>query len=458
MLVTDDQTAEAQYRQLTPRSRQLFERASRVMPGGTTRTSTYFSPYPLTIKRGKGSRVWDVDGREYFDLIGNYTAVALGHAHEVVVQAIVEQARKGTGFAANNVPQVELAEELCRRVPSLDMIRFCNSGTEATMFAMRLARFATGRSKIARVEGGYHGTHDFAEVSGHPPLELAGPADHPHAVADTGATPQAVVDSSVILPFNDVPAAVAIIDENADELAAVIVEPVLGSGAIPAEPAYLQALRAATRERGIVLIFDELITMRLSAGGAQAVYGVIPDLTTMGKVIGGGLPIGAFGGRRDLMALLDPGAGREYLPQGGTYNGNPLTAAAGLAALRALDDATFGHVNELGDRARAGLREVFASAGIAAQVTGIGPLFAVHLTETPVRDYRSLATRDLAATHRLFLGLLAEGVLTSPRGFCAMPVAAEEGDIDLLRGAVRSVLGKTGSKVTIDHAADYAGN
>src|SRR6267143_1262765 len=293
---------EATYRLTTPGSRAIHERALAVMPGGTTRTTTYFDPYPLYIERGEGCRVWDADGTERIDMLGNYTAMILGHAHPKVVEAIHRQAARGTGFAAANPIEVEHATLLCQRVPSLELVRFCNSGTEATMFAMRLARAFTGRPKIARIEGGYHGTHDSAEVSTHPSPAEAGEPDRPIARPDSIGTPQWVLDTSVILPFNNPDAAEHILRAEGDQVAAVILEPIIGAGGvIAATNEFLKGLRKVTRELGMLLIFDEVISLRVAPGGAQQLYGVTPDLTTMGKIIGGGLPVAAFGGRAEVM-------------------------------------------------------------------------------------------------------------------------------------------------------------
>src|SRR5438067_7928290 len=341
---------EVVYRETTPRSRALHERAVQVMPGGTTRTTTYFDPYPLYLDHGEGCRVWDADGVERIDMIGNYTAMILGHSHPKIVEAIRAQAARGTGFAAANPLEVELAELLCERVPSLDAVRFCNSGTEATMFAMRLARAFTGRPKIARMEGGYHGTHDYAEVSTHPAVAEAGPPDAPIARPDSMGTPAWALEQTVVLPFNNPDAAEAIIRREAGGLAAVILEPIIGAGGvIAATPAYLERLRSVTAELSILLIFDEVISFRVAPGGAQQLYGVTPDLTTLGKIIGGGLPVAAFGGRADVMELLDPRR-EPSLAQGGTYNGNPLGMAAGLATMRELTPDVYDDLNRNGAR------------------------------------------------------------------------------------------------------------
>lgn len=247
----------------------MHEKAAAVMPGGTTRTTTYFDPYPLYIDHGEGCRIWDVDGTERIDMLGNYTAMILGHAHPKIVEAIRRQAARGTAFAAANPVEVQLATLLCERVPSLDAIRFCNSGTEATMFAMRLARAFTGRPKIARIEGGYHGTHDLAEVSTHPAPAEAGPPDAPVARPDSAGTPAWAVANTVVLPFNNPDAAEAIVRSHASELAAVILEPIIGAGGvIAATPEFLRRLRSVCSELGIVLIFDEVISLRVAPGGA----------------------------------------------------------------------------------------------------------------------------------------------------------------------------------------------
>src|SRR5690242_11457655 len=427
---------EEEYRRTTPGSRALHEKAVRAMPGGTTRTTTYFDPYPLYIERGQGCRVWDVDGAERIDMLGNYTSMILGHAHPKVVEAIAKQAARGTGFAAANPLELELATLLCERVPSLDAVRFCNSGTEATMFAMRLARAFTGRPKIARMEGGYHGTHDYAEVSTHPAVDAAGPPEAPIAQPDSIGTPAWALDQLVVLPFNNPDAAEAIVRREAASLAAVILEPIIGAGGvIAATPEFLQRLREITQELGILLIFDEVISLRVAPGGAQQLYGVTPDLTTMGKIIGGGLPVAAFGGRADVMELLDPRR-EPSLAQGGTYNGNPLGMAAGVAAMRELTPDVYEELNRNGARVTEQLTEVFASHEVEVQVNGAGSLFALHFTDEPVVDYRTKARADKKRTRDFFLSLLNHGVLMAPRAMGALSTPMEEDDIQEFIDAV----------------------
>ena len=435
-------TPEETYRRTTTRSRELHERAVAVMPGGTTRTTTYFAPYPLYIERGEGCRIWDADGTERIDMLGNYTAMILGHAHPKIVEAIRRQAARGTGFAAANPVEVELATLLCERVPSLDAVRFCNSGTEATMFAMRLARAFTGRPKIARIEGGYHGTHDYAEVSTHPAVDEAGPPDEPIPVPDSIGTPGWALENVVVLPFNDPDAAEAIIRRHAASLAAVILVPIIGAGGvIAARPEFLQRLRDVTAELGILLIFDEVISFRVGPGGAQEMYGVTPDLTTLGKIIGGGLPVAAFGGRADVMELLDPRRDPS-LAQGGTYNGNPLGMAAGLACMRELTPDVFAELNRNGERVAEQLSEVFASHGVPAQINGVGSLLAIHFTDQPVVDYRAVAASDRKRMRDLFLGMVNHGVLMAPRGMGAISTPMDEDVLQQFVDAVDEVVGE----------------
>ncbi len=435
-------TPEETYRRTTPRSQELHERAVAVMPGGTTRTTTFFGPYPLYIERGEGSSIWDADGTERIDMLGNYTAMILGHAHPKIVEAIRHQAARGTAFAAANPVEVELATLLCERVPSFDAVRFCNSGTEATMFAMRLARAFTGRAKIARIEGGYHGTHDYAEVSTHPVVDDAGPPDAPFAVPDSIGTPEWALEAVVVLPFNDADAAEAIIRRHASSLAAVILEPIIGAGGvIAARPEFLQRLRKVTGELGILLIFDEVISFRIGPGGAQEMYGVTPDLTTLGKIIGGGLPVAAFGGRADVMELLDPRR-EPNLAQGGTYNGNPLGMAAGLATMTELTPDVYEDLNRMGARVAEMLREVFASHAVPVQVNSAGSMFALHFTDRPVVDYRGVASGNKKRTRDFFLGLVNHGVLMAPRGMGAISTPMDEDVLQRFVDAVDEVVGE----------------
>jgi glutamate-1-semialdehyde 2,1-aminomutase len=320
------------------------------------------------------------------------------------------------------------------------MVRFCNSGTEATMFAMRLARAFTGRPKIARIEGGYHGTHDYAEVSTHPEVGDAGAPEAPIAQPDSIGTPDWALEQTVVLPFNNPEAAEAIIRREGGQLAAVILEPIIGAGGvIAATVEYLERIRNVTRELAILLIFDEVISLRLAPGGAQQLYGVTPDLTTLGKIIGGGLPVAAFGGRADVMALLDPRR-QPSLAHGGTYNGNPLGMAAGLATMTELTPDVYEELNRKGARVCEQLSEVLASHGVRAQINGAGSLFAIHFTDRPVVDYRTKASTNKKMTRDFFLGLVNHGVLVAPRAMGALSTPMIEADIEQFIDAVDAVV------------------
>jgi glutamate-1-semialdehyde 2,1-aminomutase len=429
------------YAASTPASAELYREARRHIAGGVTRTTIHLRPHPLYVTSGDGARVRDADGTERLDFIGNYTALILGHRHPAVMAAIEDQLARGTAFAAANAEEGALARELCGRIPSVDLVHFVNSGTEATMYAMRLARAHTGRPAIARFEGGYHGTHDAAEVSVAPDPDVAGPDHAPEPVAETPGLPPAVLADTVVLPFNDAAATAEILRRNRDRVAGVIVDPLMSStGLIPARPEFLHELRRVTEELGMVLIFDEVISFRVGEAGLQGRYGIRPDLTTLGKIIGGGLPVAAFGGRRDLMELLDPE--REgAVPHGGTYNGNPLGMAAGLAAMRELTPDLFVRLDEQGDWLRGQLAELFADHRVPAQVTGMGSLLNVHLTDAELVDYRSVRRSSPARLgHRFALGMLNHGVLMASRGLGALCAPMGRGELRAFVAAADRVL------------------
>ncbi len=429
------------YQAKTPRSRALFEEARRVLPGGNTRTTIFIDPYPFYAVRGVGPRIWDADGHERLDFNGNYTSLILGHAPPAVVAAVQDAAARGLSFPAPSEHELRLAERLTERVPSCDQVRFANSGTEATMLAIRGARAFTGRQKIAKFEGSYHGTHDWVQVSITPPVEGAGSRRRPKPVAAGAGVPDAVLKNVVVLPWNDEAGALGLIEKHARDLAAVICEPVQGAaGIIPPAPGFLAALRAATSRLGIVLIFDEVITFRLGPGGAQALFGVTPDMTTFGKIIGGGLPVGAFGGRADVMAVFDPRGGKPRVAQGGTFNANPLTMAAGLATLTALTPDVYAELDRLGRSLRDKVSGLFRARKVKAQVTGVGSLFCLHWTPKRIVDFRSSRPVDPEQPLRTYIGLLNEGILLSQRGMGAVSTAMHDGEIERFVDALGKVL------------------
>jgi glutamate-1-semialdehyde 2,1-aminomutase len=430
-----------EYESRTPRSRALHARALGVMPGGNSRSTTFFDPYPFYAARGEGARIWDVDGVARLDFNGNYTSLILGHAPPEVVKAIQEAAALGVSFPAPTEHEVRLAEILTRRIPSLEAVRFTNSGTEATMNAVRAARAFTGRAKIAKFEGAYHGTHDWALVSVAPDPALAGPRRRPRAVAASAGLPPVVPKHVVVLPWNDPEACEKILRREGDRLAAVLVDPLLGiGGVLPPLPGFLERLRALTERSGALLIFDEVISFRVGPGGAQARLGIRPDLTTLGKIIGGGLPVGAFGGRRDVMAAFDPRGGRMRIGHGGTFNANPVTMAAGVATLEALTAERYAHLDALGERLRAGVTALLGRLRHPGQVTGVGSLFCLHWTAARLRDYRSSRPADPEAPLRVFMGLLAEGVLLTQRGLGCCSAAMTPAEVDRFVEALGDVL------------------
>jgi glutamate-1-semialdehyde 2,1-aminomutase len=433
----------SEYLAKTSRSRALYEDALAVMPGGNSRTTTFFDPYPFYVQRGQGATVWDADGVARLDFNGNYTSLVLGHAPPEVVKTVQDAAGRGLSFPGPSESEIRLAEVLTRRIPSLQALRFTNSGTEATMNAVRAARAFTGRPKLAKFEGAYHGTHDAVLVSVAPDPKQAGARRRPKPVPATAGVPPAVLKQTVVLPWNDADACEQIIDREAAALAAVIVDPLLGiGGVIPPADGFLPRLRAVTERHGIVLIFDEVISFRVGWGGAQERFGVRPDLTTLGKIIGGGLPIGAFGGRRDIMAAYDPRKGAARIPHGGTFNANPVTMAAGIATLTALTPEAYTRLEALGERVRGGVSRLLQNTRRRGQVTGVGSLFCLHWVSAPPTDYRSSRPKDSEAPLRVFLGLLNDGILLSQRGLGACSLAMADDDADRFVNALARVLAR----------------
>jgi glutamate-1-semialdehyde 2,1-aminomutase len=395
---------EREYRRRTPASERFFLEARRYLPGGDSRSTLFYRPYPAAFARGDGCRVTDLDGNVLLDFTGNHSALVHGYAHPAVAGAARRQLEAGTCFPGPTEPQLRLARLLRERVPSIELVRFTNSGTEASLNAIRAARAFTGRRAIAWARGGYHGTLD---------------------------------ETPLVLPFDDPDAAAGLLEAAGAEVAAVLVEPVQGAaGMIPASAEYLRRLREVTSRLGILLIFDEVVSFRVAWGGAQEHFGVTPDLTILGKLIGGGFPLGAFGGRADVMALFDPSDGPPAVPHPGSYNANPMSLAAGAATLELLTREVLARLNGAGDELRRRLSGVFEGAGVPAQITGLGSLFAIHPTHRTLR-------------HRLFLGLYNEGVLIDPRGAGTLSTALTETEIDRFLEAVRTVLGRVAAGAAV---------
>ncbi len=432
---------EKKYRQKTRRSRELFEQAKGILVGGMTRTSVFFSPYPCYFVEGKGSRVADLDGNVRIDFLNNYTSLYHGHAYPPVVEAVERQLVKGTAYAAPNVFEVELARMIKERIPSMERLRFTSSGSEAVMFALRLARAFTGRQKIAKFEGGFHGAYDLAEVSVSPPLDAAGDIANLNSVPDSAGIPEGWAKDVVVLPFNDADTTDRILERHTNTVGALIVEPIIGAGgAIAPRQGFLPALRDICDRRGILLIFDEIISLRVAMGGAQELYGVRPDLTTLGKIISGGFPMAAFGGREELMKLLDPTTGTPPIPQSGTFNGAAVCCAAGVAGYGGITPETQTHIDTLGESLRTRANALFRRLGVKAQMAGVGSLVNIHFTDEPIVDYRSVARSDRRAVAALALALMNRGIVIAPRGTGCISSVMSDADLDAFLDALEACL------------------
>ncbi|KPV39726.1 glutamate-1-semialdehyde aminotransferase [Thiohalorhabdus denitrificans] len=423
---------------MATRSEQLFAEAQKYIPGGVNSSVRAFKPVggtPLFMERGEGSRMWDADGREFIDYVGSWGPLILGHAAPEVVSAIQDTVARGTSFGTPTELETDMARLITEMVPSVDKVRMCNSGTEATMSALRLARGYTNRDKVVKFEGNYHGHVDSLLVK-------AGSGALSLGVPSSPGVPKDLVQHTHTLPYNDIDAATALFEDIGREVAAIIVEPVAGNmGCVPPEPGFLQGLRDLCDSYGTVLIFDEVMTgFRVAAGGAQEYYRVTPDLTCLGKVIGGGMPVGAFGGKKEIMAHLSP-EGPVY--QAGTLSGNPVAMIAGITTLKAINNAHFhADLEQRTARLAEGLAEAGAEAGVPMVENHVGAMFGVFFSDRPVRTFRDVADADANRFAQFFHGMLAEGVYLAPSPFEAgfLSRAHSEADVDATLEAAHKVL------------------
>ncbi|ANY72402.1 glutamate-1-semialdehyde-2,1-aminomutase [Paenibacillus ihbetae] len=400
-------------------SRSAFEEAKKYIPGGVNSPVRAFKSVGLTpiyIERGEGSRVYDIDGNSFIDYVGSWGPLIMGHAHPEVVEALQETAKKGTSFGAPTLLETEMAKLVCERVPSIEIVRMVNSGTEATMSAIRLARGVTGRSKIIKFEGSYHGHADSLLIKAGSGIATLGLPDSP-------GVPESVASNTIAVPYNDLVSVQLAFERFGEEIAAVIVEPVAGNmGVVPPQEGFLEGLRKVTSEYGSLLIFDEVMTgFRVGLNCAQGRYGVTPDLTCLGKVIGGGLPVGAYGGKRELMEQIAP-AGPIY--QAGTLSGNPLAMAAGYTTLKLLTPAVYDQLEERGARLQAGFERNAKEFGIPLTINRIGSMVCPFFTDVPVVNFDTAKTSDLARFNRYFAAMVQEGVSVPPSQFEGMFISA----------------------------------
>jgi len=420
------------------KSRQAFARAQVVIPGGVNSPVRAFKSVgrdPVFIDRGQGAHIWDIDGNQYLDFVGSWGPLIVGHAHPDVVAAIKRVAERGTSYGAPTEVETVLAEEVLKAYPSMEMIRMVNSGTEATMSALRLARGVTGRAKIVKFEGCYHGHADQLLIKAGSGALTFGVPTSPGVPAQTAAT-------TISAQFNDLEGLREIFKREGEEIACVILEPVAGNmGVVLPEGEFLQGVRRLTEEYGALLIFDEVMTgFRVSYGGAQAHYGIDPDLTCLGKVIGGGLPVGAYGGKRQYMAQISP-SGPIY--QAGTLSGNPLAMNAGLATLKLLQQpGTYQNLQAKTTRLAEGLKQLAQEAGLPIWTNAVGAMFSAFFTNIPVKDYASACTSDVERFAKFFRGMLERGIYLAPSQFEAvfLSMAHTDSDIDQTLEQARIVL------------------
>ncbi len=423
------------------RSAELFERAKKVMPGGVSRNTVLRAPYPPYVAYGHGCHVTDIDGVTRIDFSGNMASLIHGNAYPPIVEAVKAQMERGSAFMMATEAEVLHAEHMCSRSAGFERIRFVNSGTEAVMAALKTARAFTGRPKIAKAEGAYHGGYDYAEASQAPTPATWGSVDHPNTVALTHGSPQSALQDVVILPFNDVDRSIAILDAHKHDLACVLLDLMPHRvGMNPAAPAFVQAVREWTAANGSLFVADEVITYRTEVGGLQSRYGVLADLTCMGKVIGGGFPVGALAGRADVMDVMNPGAAKVLYPLSGTFSANPITMTAGRIAMEHFDAKAVAKVNALGDRARAGIEAAIARTGVSASVAGGGSMFRVHMKASVPQNYReAFATpAEAKALKTLLDHLFEEGFLLIGTGTCMINTAMGNDEIDSLVASIEA--------------------
>ena len=398
------------------RSRSLYSRARQVLPGGISRLQTLVQPFPIYATEAQGATIIDADGVPRIDFMNNFASLIHGHAHPEVLAAVSEAMSKGTCFSMPTELEIQLAELISKRVQRVDKIRFCNSGTEAVMLAIKAARAQTNRPCIAKIEGAYHGMYDYAEVSLDSSPDNWG--DTPNPLAYTLGTPTSIVEDTVVIPLNDSDTSERLLRECGDRLAGVLIDPVpLSCGLVPMTDHFIDMLHNVTQDLGALIIADEVIAYRLDYQGAQSRFGINADLTTFAKIIGGGFPIGAVGGTDEVMSVFSHDQGKPSNSSSGTFTANPVSMAAGLKTLEILDGNAYHYLEDLGTYARQVVKNAFATSGFKGQVTGVGSMFHLHVHDREVTDYRTFFPKETeaAAIKRLHLRLLEDGYILSPK-------------------------------------------
>jgi glutamate-1-semialdehyde 2,1-aminomutase len=403
------------------KSKELYEEAVNYLPGGVNSPVRAYKPYPFFAQKAKGSKIYDVDGNEYIDYCLGYGPIVFGHANDYIVEQSINQLKLGTDYGVPSEKEIALAKEVINRVPCAEMVRFTNSGTEATMSAIRLARGVTGKNKIIKFEGAYHGAHDAVLVK-----SGSGAAGKP----DSPGIPEEATRNTILAPFNDENAITKIINENKDEIACIIAEPVMGNiGCVPPKEGYLQFLREITEENNILLIIDEVITgFRISKGGAQEYYDITPDLATFGKIVGGGFPIGAIAGKKEYMEQFTP-SGNIY--QAGTFSGNPMSINGGLAAFDILTDKRYKELHDKGDYLRNGIQDILSNLNLDYQINGVESMTQVYFTNNEVYDYETAQKSDTKGFLKYFHNLLENGVFIAPSQYECTFISTEHSKEDL---------------------------
>lgn len=441
MLSESSETLKLLFSKRNKKSHNAFKRAQNILPGGSSREIIFHQPYPVYVKKGEECWLLDLDDHKILDFLNNYMSLILGHAHPKIVNEVKSQINNGTSFSAPTEYEYQLGKAINERMPSIESIRFTNSGSEATILSILAAKAYTGNKKIAKFEGAHHGTNENTMVSTNPQIIEAGDIENPKSVPDGPHIQSRILDNTIVLPFNNNYICEKLLKKNKDELAALIVEPVLGSaGVIPPKQEFMKFLREITEENNIILIFDEVVTgFRISRGGAQEKYNVKPDITALGKNLGAGFPLGAFGGRKEIMDQFNP-TRIKRISHSGSLNANPISLKAGLTLLEELTDNNYKKLFELTSNVVQGLRQIFSEEKINAQITQSGSLFGVHFTSEEVIDYRSAINENKERKFNFFLGLLLNDVMIAPRGLgcISLPMRKQETDI-LLKKATKII-------------------